>query len=152
RHSSRVVRAVAFSPDRKILATGCHDRTARLWDYGSGKELGPPLKHDGPLQALAFSPDGRTLLCGCDDRTVRLWDVATGQGLPFSPLRHGVAVEAVAFTPDGKTVLSAGLDRVCLWDAATGALREPVLSLPGKNRAAALSPDGERFVTVATDS
>ncbi len=111
--------AVAFSPDRKTLASG-DDGTVRLWDV-AGRQLGDPLQgHNGVVYTVAFSPDGKTLASGGSDHTVRLWDVTD----PAHPRRLGAPlqghadqpVSSVAFSPDGKTLASGGYDgKVQLW-------------------------------------
>ena len=71
------VLAVAYSPDGKIILTGCADGTARLWDASTGQPIGPPMRHENGVEAVAFSPDGTTVLTGSIDNTARLWDVDT---------------------------------------------------------------------------
>jgi WD40 repeat protein len=70
-----VVRVVAFSPDGKIVLTGSWDNTARIWEVGRGKAVGPPLQHQGPVSAVAFSLDGKSVLTASDDRTLRRWEI-----------------------------------------------------------------------------
>jgi WD40 repeat protein len=72
-----LVFVVAFSSDGRTALTGSWDKTARLWDVGTGKPLGPALAHEGSLYVGAFSPDGKTLVTGSDDHTARLWEVPT---------------------------------------------------------------------------
>jgi WD40 repeat protein len=134
-------RSAIFSPDGKLVVTGCEDGTARLWDAFSGKPQGEALSHDAPVLALAFSPDGKTLASGSYDGSVRLWDIATGR-LRLPELRHLGQVKALAFSGDGQFLATAGAieevdprtqkregvaGEVRLWSPATGErLGEPL--------------------------
>src|SRR5437763_8360941 len=42
--------AVAYSPDGKYVATGSLDRTARVWDAATGKELAALVGHTAPIE------------------------------------------------------------------------------------------------------
>ena len=57
RHKDEVV-GVAFSPDGTRLATTSHDRTAKVWDASSGRELLTLAGHRFWVRGLAFSLDG----------------------------------------------------------------------------------------------
>jgi WD40 repeat protein len=74
-----VVYSVAFSPDGRRILTGSHDRTAILWDAGTGRRLRDLEGHAGTVRSVTFSPDGRRALTGSHDGTARLWDITIGE-------------------------------------------------------------------------
>ena len=116
---TRMVTAVAFSPDGRIIATSADDRLIRLWDVATGKEKAVLKGHRDDVHGLAFAPDGKTLASASGDYTVRLWDLASEKEVA-SLAGHTEAVNDVAFSPDGKTLASAGWDKtVRLWDVET---------------------------------
>jgi WD40 repeat protein/serine/threonine protein kinase len=152
RHESEI-RALAYSPDGRIILTGSRDRTARLWDAATGKPLSPPLKHEQTVHTAAFNPDGKVALTADQDVT-RRWDVATGK-LIDPPLRHhaNLPVMDLAFRRDGQAVL-VGLDNhtARIYGTTSGQLLCPPLRHQGMVAAVAFSPDGRLAVTGSQDA
>ena len=66
-----------FSPDGRTVVTGSGDKTARLWEVASGREIAVLRGHEDAVSSVAFSPDGRTVVTGSGDKTARLWEVAS---------------------------------------------------------------------------
>jgi WD40 repeat protein len=145
---TKVVPAMAYSPDGQLLATGSWDGTARVWQSATGRLLRILPHGFNRLWAVGFSPDGRRLITGGDDGEPVVWVWATGE--PVRTLRGTTApVATVAFFPDGRRILTGHQDRTArVWDAVTG---RALFALPETEAVvhAAVSPDGERIVTVS---
>jgi dipeptidyl aminopeptidase/acylaminoacyl peptidase len=113
------VNSAQFSPDGQRVLTISLDTTARLWDAGSGKPIGEPMRHESAVVSAQFSPDGQRVVTASWDKTARLWDVASGKPIG-EPMRHGDIVTSAQFSPDGQRVVTASWDQtVRLWDAPT---------------------------------
>src|SRR5262249_9249629 len=67
----------AYSPDGKLVVSGSWDRTARVWDARTGRELACLRGHRDRLMDLAFSPDSKMVASASQDKTVKLWDLAS---------------------------------------------------------------------------
>ncbi len=71
-HEGRV-RAVAWSPDDRLIATGSDDRTVRLWSSATLEEIAIVGVHQDKVASVAWSRDGTRLLTGSFDGTARVW-------------------------------------------------------------------------------
>jgi hypothetical protein len=107
--------ALAVSPDGSLLAAGGADKSIRIIELATGRELRQLTQHADWVMDLAFSPDGLRLASASRDGTARIFDPATGEMI--SAFReHDSPVFAVAFVGDGQQAASAGRDgRVRLW-------------------------------------
>lgn len=73
-HTDNIL-SMAFAPDSLRAATGSRDRTVRLWEVASGKELGRLEGHTDHVTCLCFLPDGNFLVSGARDGNIRVWKV-----------------------------------------------------------------------------
>lgn len=125
------VKAMAFSPDGKWIASAGSDKTARIWNVEKGevyktfetattiigKDYPKPFEWKMPVVSVAFSPDGKTLAMATG-RAIHLWNIESGAN--FKTLNgHELTVTSVAFLPDGKRIVSGSIDNtVRIWDVA----------------------------------
>lgn len=122
------VNCITFSIDGKRAASGSDDRTVRIWEIPSGRQLASLEGSSEEVLSVAFSRDGKWLLSAGTDRLIRLWDLQTGQEVRTFK-GHTDVVRTVVFHPDGKRAVSGGDDRsLRIWDIASG---QEIASLAG---------------------
>ncbi|MEO1552657.1 MAG: TIR domain-containing protein [Pseudomonadota bacterium] len=148
-------RGVAFSPDGRELMSRGADGKIRFWEIDSGTERLRIDAHGLGVTTAEYSPDGRWVVSGSGgggEGVAMVFDVATGDTVARLYPQNGVVRQAV-FTADGKRVLTAAGDGFArLWDIETESVVTSVSSDQRDLSGVAISPDGQRFVTVAYQS
>ena len=71
--SSSGCMSAAFSPDGQRIITGGTDKTARIWDVQTGRELLSLNGHSEAITTVAFSKDGLAALTCSNDKTAIIW-------------------------------------------------------------------------------
>ncbi|KAG8857047.1 hypothetical protein FRB96_005977 [Tulasnella sp. 330] len=105
---SNAVTCLEWSPSGKILASGSHDTTVRLWDKETGTVVGggPLGGHTCGVLCLAWSPGGKVLASGSADTNLRLWEADTGATFGIPLVGHTDKVSCIAWSPNGKVLAS----------------------------------------------
>ena len=107
---------LALGSDNRLLASGSHDNTIRLWDVPSGECLNALEGHTKSVCSLALSSDNRLLASGSSDNTIRLWDVPSGKCLNTLE-GHTESVWSLALSSDNRLLVSGSHDdTIRLWD------------------------------------
>jgi WD40 repeat protein len=141
-HSDEVF-SVAYSPDGRYLASGSIDKTIKIWEVATGKELRTLTGHSGGVFLVAYSPDGRYLASGSSDKTIKIWEVATGKELHTLTVYSYLYGADVVYSPDGRYLASRSDDKtIKIWEVATGKELRTLTGHSGPVLSVVYSPDG----------
>jgi WD40 repeat protein/tetratricopeptide (TPR) repeat protein len=75
---SNPVRAVAFHPNGKWVATAAISEKVQVWELETGKVVTNLRGHGNFVNSVAFSRDGKLAVTASDDGTARVWAVPVG--------------------------------------------------------------------------
>lgn len=148
--SDGACRAVAFSPDGKLVAVGDGEDlgTAAIRDVATGHVL-HRFPGDSDIHSFAFSPDGRRLAFG-GNKDLHVWNLATGKRVDPEKFLGAEELEPLVFSPDGRWLIGGCDTLLLIWDSATGERRvlRDVVEKEVWIRGLAVAPDS-RTVAVA---
>ncbi|MDJ0975298.1 MAG: caspase family protein [Planctomycetota bacterium] len=139
------ITAVAISRNGTHLLTGGMDRTLRIWETDTGREvrvmrIGP---NPGRVLAARFGPDDKHVLAGCFDGIVRVFETATGTEDRARALQgHEGAVASLVLTSDGRRVVTASYDGTArIFETVSGKLLATLAPASGAARPRLLAVD-----------
>jgi len=143
--------SVDFSPDGRYILSGSADKTLKLWEIATGREIKTFAGHASPVVSVAMGGNGGYALSASNDNTVYLWNITSGEKEEIWGDHRG-DVRAVTFHP------AAQLAAICSGD--TLIILSEIFSEPVKRifwghsnllTAVAVSPDGKLLLSGTTD-
>jgi len=120
-NASYVSASIVSADGRFVAAMAGLDKTLRVWETASGKELWKLAldAKNSNIQPLAFAADGSMLVTR--GAALQFWETATGKEL--GQITPPVRVSTVAFAPNGAILATSALDAASyLWEAPGGKL------------------------------
>lgn len=152
-HTDRIW-TVCISDDAKYAASGSDDKSVRIWNLESNKELKCLRKHTRWVQALAFSHDGLLLASSGGDGRILIWNVF-GKSLDLyrEYAGHDDSVLALNFSKDNKYLISGSRDKsVRVWDIHSEFSSNNLYGHEDRIVSATFSRNGQFLVTASNDN
>jgi WD40 repeat protein len=117
------VRALAVSPDGKVLASCGNDHLVKLWSAADGKLIRELAGHTCHVYNIAFHPSGHSLASADLNGIVKHWDLVKGTALQNfdAGVLHKYdttfqadigGIRSMAFNADGSLLACAGITNV----------------------------------------
>lgn len=141
---------VSLHPTGKVVASGGHDGTVRVWNLAQPDAATVVLPHATSVTSVLYSPDGRWLSWSTGDsrpgsKSGAVWISPADRPNEKRVLAQDLpSVECLAFTSDGRVLVAGDFDGTArLWNAESGEAKATWTGHPGSVLSVAFSPDNQ---------
>lgn len=159
---------IEFSRDGRWLAVGSRDKTARVIEVATGKEISR-AQFDFAVGPVNFSPDGRLLAVGSYDKTVhrvelasgarwveesagkKAWIVEAATGKRISRIDFGDMIKCLSFSPNGRLVAIGSDDKTVRIIETPSGKESRKIEFGGPVTCLSFGPDGRWVVAGSED-
>lgn len=97
--------AVAWDPGGTRLATASADRSARVYQAGSGLQFAVLRGHSKAVVAVGFDRTGERAVTGGADKSVRVWELTKEESTRRIQVDYDSPISYVSFAPNGQSLI-----------------------------------------------
>ncbi|ETO11635.1 hypothetical protein RFI_25743, partial [Reticulomyxa filosa] len=149
-HKDHVL-GIEFSPDGTKIVSYSGDKTIRIWDTSSRKQLHVLEGHSNIITAAQFSHDGSKIVSCSLNKTFRIWDVSLGQQIQMLN-GHSGNVRSVEFSSDDSKIASCSEDNtIRIWNVLSGKQIQLLNGHSDSVMNVKFSPDDSKIVSCSKD-
>jgi WD40 repeat protein len=159
KEQSDAIDTLAFSFDRKMLASGGRDGSGCLWDMTSSRPRAVSVfrKVGDSFRSFAFSPNRQFLAAGTAGGNISLYSLAMKTAQEVRVLRGARGpINSLCFSPDNKLLAGGGDDQsLRVWEPGASSGGDARILLPGHTKPIhhlAFAPHGQNIATAGADS
>jgi WD40 repeat protein len=140
-----------YSPNGRLIATACADKTVKLWDSATGV-LVHTLAHDGQVNSCVWSHDSKHIASGSSDGGLRIWDVETGA--PVGEVKFDTyddVITSCAYSPDDRMIALGFLRKIQILNVEAHVVERTLEGHTGWVLSCCYSRDGRRILSGGAD-
>lgn len=143
-----VIKSAELTADGNYLITSSRDKTVKIWNANSKKEIRSLIGHDHTVNG--FSLFENLLATSSADGTAGVWNITTGEFI-WQSKKFKEYVTSVVFSPDGKLLaIGSYADSVSIYNVQDFTLLKKIKANAdrgvGYGTSVAFSPDGETLI------
>jgi WD40 repeat protein len=149
------INALAFSGDGLYVASASRDRTVKVWEVATGKEVASLKGSPENVKGVVFLEGSAKVASSTGkwnkekktwEGEIKIWDVKAGKQIG-SLKGHAETIEGLALSRDGKYLASASEDQtVKIWDLVAGKDIQTLNGLAGMAQAVPYGPSLSRVI------
>lgn len=151
-HSSYVT-SLVYSSDGKYLLSASDDKTMKLWDAETGREIKTMTGSAEDINTIAISPEVKYAVSTGYSRIINIWNIENGNKTDTIEIEDASFSSDIAYSPDGKYIAvggtQAGLYTVFIFNMASKELVRILNGHQDEIRSVAFSRDGKYLVSVS---
>jgi WD40 repeat protein len=146
-----VVSTVISGSNGEQFVTASADRSVRLWDAATRRQVGRSMVHPGYIVGAWLDPESSFILTACTDYSARIWGINTQEEL-VPAMRHVAPIRSASLDSTGKLLATASSDGTArIWSVKSGNQLIDALEHGAGVTAAKFDSSGKKLITLSSD-